>query len=36
MPKPMMTGLRTASSAGVVSSRCDAVVQIEMTREEFF
>ena len=31
MPKPMMTGVSTASSAGVASSRSDAAVQMSMT-----
>ena len=31
MPKPMITGVSTASSAGVVSSRSDALVQMSMT-----
>ena len=31
MPNPMMTGVSTASSAGVVSSRRDAAVQMSMT-----
>ena len=31
MPNPMITGVSTASRAGVASSRSDAVVQMSMT-----
>ena len=31
MPKPMITGVSTASSAGVASSRSEAAVQMSMT-----